>query len=67
MGKIIFELPVGVAVELASGDTAYSDIGGLFAASFFAPFDANLGGEARDVFIILKVSPKFYLGAGFLT
>ena len=67
MSKIIFELPVGIAVELASGDAAYPDIGGLLMAGFFAPFNANLGGKARDVFVILKVSPKFDLGAGFLT
>ena len=67
MGEIIFELPVGIAVELASGDAAYSDIGSLFMAGFFAPFDANLGGEARDVFVIFKVSPKFDLGTRFLT
>ena len=66
MDKVILEFPAGIAVEFAGGDTTDADVGGFLGALFLAPFDTTFGGETSDVFVIFKISPKFYLGTGFL-
>ena len=65
MDKIISKVPVRITVEFAGGNVTDADIGG-FAALFplLAPGETDLGGEFGDVFVILKISPKFDLGAG---
>ena len=66
MDKIIFEFPAGVTVEFARWDATDTDVGSFLVFSFFAPFNTDFGGEAGDVFIIFKISPKFNLGTRFL-
>lgn len=65
MNKVIFEVPVSIAMEFAGWQTTYANVGGFATASFFAPSDANFSGEFGDVFVIFGVGPKFDLGAGF--
>lgn len=65
MGKIIFELPVGIAMEFTGGQTANANVGGFATTDFFAPSDTDFGGEFGDVFVIFGVGPKFDLGTGF--
>ena len=67
MGEVVFEFPIRITMKLTGGDTTYPDVGCFFVASFFAPFDTNLGSEPSDIFVILEIGPKFDLGAGFLT
>ena len=66
MDEIILQFPTGIAVEFAGWDATDADVGSPFTAGFLAPFDADFGSEACDVFIVFKISPKFNLGAGFL-
>ena len=65
MDEIILKMPVGVTVEFAGGEFADADVGGFFAASFFAPGDTDFGGEFGDVFVIFRISPKLDLGTRF--
>lgn len=65
MLEVVLEVPVGVAVEFAGGQTTDADIGGFAATNFLAPSDTDFGGEFGDVFVIFGVGPKFDLGAGF--
>lgn len=53
-------------MEFAGGDATDADVRSFLVSLFFAPFDADFGGEAGDVFVIFKIGPKFYLGARFL-
>lgn len=55
MDKIIFEMPVGVAMKFAGWNTSDMDVVG----------NINFSGQFSDVFIIFKISPKFNFGAGF--
>ena len=63
MSKVIFEMPIGVAVEFAGWELADADVGGFAATSFFAPGDADLGGQFSDVFVIFGIGPKFNLSS----
>ena len=67
MSEIILEMPICVTVKFASWNTTDTNVGGFQTALFLfvAPGKADFGGELGDVFVILEVSPKFYLGAGF--
>ncbi len=67
MGKIILEFPISIAMKFASRNTTDSDVGSLLVTGFFAPFNTDFGSETSDVFVILKISPKFDLGTRFLT
>ena len=62
MDKIIFELPVGIAVKFPCRNATNTNIWILFVAYFFAPFDTNLSREFCDVFVIFKICPKFNFG-----
>ena len=62
MDEIIFKMPVSIAVELARRELTDANVGGLFTADLFAPGDTDFGGEASDVFVIFRVSPKLNLG-----
>ena len=66
MDEIIFEFPAGVAVEFAGRDATDADVGSFSVTFFLAPFDTDFGGETGNIFVIFKISPKFYLGARFL-
>lgn len=65
MHKIISKMPVGITMEFTSRKLTHANIGGFATASFFAPCNTDFGSELSDVFVILKVSPKFNPGAGF--
>ena len=55
MNEIIFEMPAGIAMELASRNTVNANVRA----------NTNFGSEFGDVFIVFEVSPKIYLGARF--
>ena len=65
MRKIVTKMPVSIAVELPCWEFTDSDVGGFFTSGTFAPGNADFGSEFSDVFVIFKIGPKFYLGAGF--
>ena len=62
MDEIVFEFPARVAMEFARGDAADADVGGILVFFLLTPFKTTFGSETGDVFVILKISPKFYLG-----
>ena len=69
MNKIVFKLPAGVAMKFTCRNAAHANVWALaamFGFVFFAPRNAYLSGEFGDVFVILKIGPKFHAGAGFL-
>lgn len=66
MNEVIFEMPVGIAVEFPCWNASNADVGILLMANLFTPSNANLGGEFGDILVILEISPKFNLSTGFL-
>ena len=65
MDEIIFKMPVSVAMKLTSQNSSNTNVSSFALAGFFAPCYTKLGGEFSDVFVILKICPKFNFGAGF--
>ena len=63
MLKIISEMPVGIAMKLASWNSADADVSGLLRASCLAPGNTNFSSKLGDIFMLFKISPKFDLGA----
>ena len=68
MNEIITKRPVGIAVELAGWNTTDTDIWAafVFLLAIFSPGNANFRRKFSDVFVILKIGPKFNLGARLL-
>ena len=48
-------------MKFAGWDAAHPNIARLALAGLFAPRHANLSGKLGDIFVVLKIGPKFYL------
>lgn len=53
MGEPITKSPAAITVKFAGWDAMYVDMSR----------DTELGGEPGNIFVIPKISPKFYFGA----
>ena len=63
MSKVIFKMPISIAVEFAGWQFTDADVGRFATTGLFAPGDADLGGQLSDVFEIFGIGPKFDLSS----